>query len=153
MLSRDRYYFNGTAKEEDSGSLEIVFSDSTFLTLSLASDGGSVNAMNTALTIPEAFELNDGSRCSWEREILSNMSPWSALQNSYFESVDAIIEYWHNPSDHVVINGWVLRFDTGDFITYWNNGDDSVIAFNKLPPLIKQVETRVETIVKKSNAK
>lgn len=151
-LSRDRYFFNGTPDDEDKGSLEVAFSDSTFLTLSLASDGESVKVSKEALSLTEPFDLGEGANCSWKLLILTDDQPWSIFKNSRLVAVDAIIDRWHKlPENTEFIVGWVLRFETGNFVAYWNCGDNAKISFNELPPKIEDVETRLLTVHNCSN--
>lgn len=146
-LSHDLYFFNGTPDEEDDGSLEISFSDSTFLTLRLASDGETVKATVEALPLIEPFYIDEGAHCSWQRIVLTDDKPWSIFRNSRMVAIDALIDRWQKlPSNNESVTGWVLRFETGNFITYWNCGDNAKVFFNELPPPMEGVETRLETV-------
>ena len=151
-LCRDRYFFNGVPDDQDEGSLEVAFSDSTFLTFSLASDGESVHASIEPLYITEPFEIDEGAHCSWERIFLTNDRSWSKFKGSHLTAVDAVVDRWHKPSGHESISGWVLRFDRGGFVSYWNCGDDAKIALNKLPPQFCGADTSIETIAKPNKA-
>ena len=146
-LSHDLYYFNGVPDDEDEGSLELAFSDSTFLTLRLASDGESVKATVEALSVIEPFDIDDGAHCSWERFNLMDEQPWSIFRNSRLVAVDAHIDRWLK-SNTEAVTGWVLRFETGDFVVYWNCGDNAKISFNELPPPLEDVETRLVTVAR-----
>ena len=145
-LCRDRYYFNAEPDDKDEGSLEIKFSDSTYLTFDLASDGESVHANKKALAINQPFEVEEGAYCSWERYYLTDFEPWSNLKGLILKSVDAVIECWKDLNGNESLIGWVLRFENGDFITYWNCGDDSKILFNDLPPTEENIEAKIEIL-------
>lgn len=146
-LSHDLYCFNGVPDYEDMGSLELAFTDSTFLTLRLSSDGQGVKAAIEPLSIVESFDLNKDAHCSWKRIVLTDDQPWDIFKKSRIVAIDALIEKWTKPPENTeTLIGWVLRFETDNFVVYWNYGDEANILINMLPPTIDGVETRLEVV-------
>lgn len=145
-FSRDRYFFNYEAKDEDEGSLEISFSDSTFLTLRLANDGDSVLADTAALSIPEPFDIDEGARCTFKKVELTNTEPWAVFNGTRLVAADAVVDRQVKLGKHETISGWVLRFENGHFVTYLNCCDNAKITFDSLPPSVEGVETSLEPV-------
>ena len=123
-LTFAQYHFNGEPSGNDIGSLELGFSASRFLLLSLASDGETVTASHGRLVIQPGFTLGEdsgfttesGSRCDWLRTECDN-----GFIGQRLVGVQAQIDRIHDSDPFT--SGWILRFDSG-FIGYHNFCDD-----------------------------
>ena len=132
-LARDQDMSNGCPNRECDGSLELRFDGRTIL-LFLASDGDSVRAADAELEIWPPFTLDSGGTSARERVDLGLDPEFGRLGGRAVVRVEAVIDTWPKPIDVEVIRGWVLRSAGGDFVAYFNSGDDSRVLFNQLLP-------------------
>jgi hypothetical protein len=141
------YYFNELPYGDDSGSVEIQFTDDSSLTLSLASDGESVCARCEKLSLLESFDLDENSHCEWKLIELTSSVDYARFSNTVFVAAEAIIDALKQLPTEEFVSGWLLRFGTGDFIVYYNCGDESRLLLNQYPPVEPSLNTRREIIV------
>ncbi|MEQ5837584.1 hypothetical protein [Marinobacter sp. NFXS9] len=146
-LARSQYVFNGEADEVDAGDLEFTFDNETKITLELASDGESVLARDGALSLPEPFDLDAESHCSWVSVDLLQASRFAVLRHSILQAAYAVIGRWPAPVRDEFQIGWLLRFDDGQELTYFNNGDDAVILLEDTIPASAEMEILIREMV------
>ncbi|MCA9918887.1 MAG: hypothetical protein KC445_13090 [Anaerolineales bacterium] len=145
-LARDQYYFNNEPSGTDNGSLEVRLDDGNVITLRLAGDGQSVRADAQPLKITPPFSLSENAHCSWRRVELTALSDFASLRGQKLNAIEAIIEIWKDQNSSGYINGWVLHFEAGDFVCYFNYGDEARILLNELPTPEYPVDVQMETI-------
>ncbi|MFL1503821.1 hypothetical protein ACI77J_21320 [Pseudomonas sp. O64] len=139
-LSHDQYYFNDEKSVDDIGSLEWRCDDLAHVTMYLLSDGESVGADLSALEIAEAFELDDASSCSWRRENLFASLSVPSLVGKVITEVHGVIDVARDQTASLV--GFNITFETGDYLTYLNQGDDAAVLINEPPKCLVGMETR-----------
>lgn len=145
-LARDQYVFNGQADDECDGKLELTFDGDLVITLGIAPDGESVVANPEPLTIQEPFNIDDESRCEWQRVELIAHEPWSFLRGRPLSKVQAVVDHWTiAEQSKQYVAGWHLWFGD-DFVGYHNFGDNGKVLFNQNAPPLENVTTTLECV-------
>ena len=139
-LSHDQYYFSDEKNVGDIGSLEWRCDDLAHVTMYLLSDGESVGADLSALEIPEAFELDDASSCSWRRENLFASLSVPSLEGKVITEVHGVIDVASDQTASLV--AFKITFETGDYLIYLNQGDDGAVLINEPPKCLVGMETK-----------
>ena len=129
-LSNCQYHFNGKVQYEDFGDLEILTTSGLEICFKLLTDGESVGAYKRKLNIPSSFEVAKGETASWDRLLVKQSS---AISGEKIVSIYALYDYWpkQNPK---TLAGWRVNISNGEFFVFFNNGDNAIFLFNKLPP-------------------
>lgn len=144
-LSRCQYLFNDEPDDEDEGDIELQFSDGSFITLFILSDGESVGAKSAPMEIPEPFDLDSNSHCSWRRLPLLTTEPWSIMIDTTVTEVSAIFDKYKKLNVEV-LSGWKVSFGKKRYISYFNCGDNGRLLLNRMPPTDHEVESREELL-------
>lgn len=144
-LLHDQYYFNDEKERGDIGSLEWNFGEREVLSMYLLSDGERVGADLLPSDTPTAFEIEPNAACSWKRESLLAGLSVTHLGNTKICAVEGILDSFSGQEPWLA--GFRVTFETGDFLIYFNQGDDAVVLFNALPPVNVTLETRFVTSI------
>ncbi len=113
--------------EDDHGPLELLFSDSSVLTLGLLPDGESAKCTWSNKQPDKLIDQN----CEWKRIFLSKTQPFSEALNDTILEVDTLLFGDGKSSD--VTAGFGFKLKKGNTIIYYNKGDFSKIYWNSLP--------------------
>ena len=129
IISHCQYFFNEERDNEDSGDVEIQTDSGLKICLKLLGDGESVGAYSGELIVPLSFEIGDGQRASWQKHPLNNMINFAGKK---IVGIDAICNGYQNP-DSMLLAGWQVKFDSGEYFVYYNCDDSARILFNEQP--------------------
>ncbi len=127
-----QYYFASEKVTDDIGDLEWYCTDGTVVSMFLLTDGESVGADTFATEVPQAFELGAGKRCSWRTEDLLSSLTAAHLAGENIASVQAYVDC-HINSNYQILSGFKVTFESGNYILYYNCGDDGAALLNQLP--------------------
>ena len=127
-----QYYFESEKVTEDIGDIEWHCTDGTVVSMFLLTNGESVGADTVPVEVPQAFDLGAGERCSWQAEDLLSSLAANHLAGENIASVQAYVDC-HINSNYQVLSGFKVTFESGNFILYYNCGDDGVALLNQLP--------------------
>ncbi|MCJ0975649.1 hypothetical protein MST27_19965 [Pseudomonas sp. PS1] len=131
-LSNVQYYFESEKVTDDIGDIEWQCTDGSTVAMFLLTNGESVGADTLPADIPQAFELEEGERCSWQTvDLLSSLAA-NYLVGKKIVSVQAFVDY-HINYNYQILSGFKVLFESGDFIFYYNCGDDGFALLNQLP--------------------
>jgi len=131
-LSNVQYYFESEKVTDDIGDIEWQCTDDSTVTMFLLTNGESVGADSLPVDIPRAFELEEGERCSWQTEDLLSSLAANHLVGKKIVGVQALVDC-HINYNYQVLSGFKVLFESGDFIFYYNCGDDGIALLNQLP--------------------
>lgn len=132
-LDNGRCFFAGERIMDDCGDLQWRCSDASLLSMFLLSDGESVGTDHQPLHLPPTFELDPGQRCEWRAEDLLATLGAGHLAGQLITDVAALIDTWPHLGTSI-LSGFRVCFEHGDFLVYYNQGDDAVAQLNRLPP-------------------
>lgn len=132
-LDNERYFFAGERVMDDCGDLQWRCSDASLLSMFLLSDGESVGTDHQPLHLTPAFELDPGQRCEWRAEDLLATLGAGHLAGQLITDVAALFDTWPH-LDTSILSGFMVCFEHGDFLVYYNQGDNAVALLNRLPP-------------------
>jgi hypothetical protein len=108
---------------ENDGDLEIKFSDNIVLTLTIMSDGESIDASIESMIIPDRIqELN----LYWQKVELTK-EKFIHLVGSRLVDIESIVDIFEH---YKVLSGVRFTFSTSDSLIYLNNGDNAKIYLN-----------------------
>lgn len=142
-IVRTRYLFNGQPDSDGDGDVELRFEGDKAVVLTLDSDGESVHAEQRELSLPPAFELDDGSRCAWDTVKVSDSTPFHIFVGATLKRADAMVDQWKE-GGHEALAGWVLHFGD-DVLTFVNQGDESRLDC-AMPPSDPRIDTTLENL-------
>jgi len=131
-LSNVQYYFESEKVTDDIGDIEWRCTDGSTVTMLLLANGESIGADTLPADIPQAFEFEEGERCSWQTEDLLSSLAANYLVGKKIVGVQAFVDC-HTNYDYQVLSGFKVLFESGDFIFYYNCGDDGIALLNQLP--------------------
>lgn len=117
-------------KREGRGCLELGFADGIRLTLTIRGDGESVWAHSRGLALQPPYVANDVRYEVPRIDLFEDDPDLGRLQGAQLKQVSAVIE--KNASRQPA--GWLLEFDSGDCVGYFNHGDEPLILVNEPPP-------------------
>ena len=132
-LDNARYFFAGERVMDDCGDLQWRCSDTRLLSMFLLSDGASVGTDHLPLQLTPAFELEPGQHCEWRAEDLLATLDARHLAGQAIIDVAALLDTWPH-SDTSILSGFMVCFEHGDFLVFYNQGDNAVALLNSLPP-------------------
>ncbi|BCG24562.1 hypothetical protein TUM18999_27530 [Pseudomonas tohonis] len=136
-----RYLFNGTPNAEAVGEIEFACEDGVRVTFSLASDGESVLATARALKVIEGFEISDNDRCDWRAEDLLVTLDAGHLVGLKVVEVEGLQVTYSN-QDALFLAGFRVTLEEGDYLVFFNCGDEEAVCLNQLPPPLSGVDER-----------
>ncbi|MCE4056897.1 hypothetical protein [Pseudomonas sp. Au-Pse12] len=132
-LTHLQYFYNGQADTDDCGNLQWDCEDGSQVGMFLLSDGESVGADRCAMPVPSGFDLAPDARCEWQaRDLLLNLDA-SHLRDATIVRLQGLIDTWPTLGA-TTLSGFRICFDSGDFLVYYNRGDEAVALLNRLPP-------------------
>ncbi|NBF09171.1 hypothetical protein [Pseudomonas sp. Fl4BN1] len=135
-LTHAQYLYNGQVLTDECGDLQFDGQDGSQVSLFLLADGESVGAAQMPMHLPAGFELEAGVRCAWEaRDLLQRLAA-SHLRGAMIVQVQGLFDDWQELG-RTFLCGFRICFDSGDFVVFYNQGDEAVALFNQLPPSIK----------------
>src|SRR3989338_7852298 len=126
-----QYYFEYEKVTDDIGDIEWHCTDGTVVSMFLLTNGESVGSDTLPAEVPQAFDLDEGERCSWQAEDLLSSLAANHLTGKNITSVQAFVDC-HINSDYQVLSGFRVLFESGEFILYYNCGDNGVALLNQL---------------------
>jgi len=131
-LTHAQYLYNGQVLTDGCGALQLDGQDGSQVSLFLLADGESVGAAQRPMRLPEGFELEAGVRCAWEaRDLLPRLAA-SHLQGALIVRVQGLFDNWPELG-RTFLCGFRIDFDSGDFVVFYNQGDDATALLNQLP--------------------
>lgn len=128
-LMHDQYYFMNEKSLEDTGSLEWRCSEQPTVTMYLLSDGESVGADLFPLEMPASFELEPGVNCSWQMENLLEDLSATHLEGRLITEVEGLFDTAQDTAG--CLTGFKVTFETGDYLIFFNQGDESAVLINQ----------------------
>ncbi|WP_236206762.1 hypothetical protein [Pseudomonas tohonis] len=140
-VSNARYLFNGTPDAKAVGEVEFVCEEGVRVTLSLASDGESVLATARALNVIEGFEISDTDRCDWMAENLLVTLDADHLVGLKVIEVEGLQVTYANQDARFLV-GFRVTLEGGNYLVFFNCGDEEAVCLNQLPPPLSGVDER-----------
>ena len=104
------------------------------MTFSLASDGESVLATARALKVIEGFEISDNDRCDWRAEDLLVTLDAGHLVGLKVVEVEGLQVTYSN-QDALFLAGFRVTLEEGDYLVFFNCGDEEAVSQSASPPL------------------
>ena len=138
-LSNAQYYFCGERDWADAGDIEWTCIEAPSVSMYLLSNGESVGADLLPLSVPASFEIEAGSMCTWEKEDLLVILSAVHLRGKRMTKVDRLVNTW--PRTGRYLAGFRVTLETGDFIVFYNRGDEAAVLINKLPDTVEGVQS------------
>ena len=135
-----QYYFESEKVTDDIGDIEWRCTDGTVVSMFLLTDGESVGADTLPAEVPLAFDLQVGERCSWQAEDLLSSLTANHLVGENIASVQAHVDC-HINYGYKVLSGFKVAFESGEFIVYYNCGDDGAALLNQLPSTSESIKS------------
>ncbi len=129
FISRGDLLIDGVENNEDMGPLEIEFSDGSVMTISLVSDGESVEYSISQHKSEKILCQN----CEWERVVLSYEQPFSQAVGMRVLGTNTLL-FGTNDDEDFVIAGYRLKLENNNILVYYNAGDFAKIYWNDVPP-------------------
>ena len=128
-ISNSQYFFNGEMDDEDIGDVEIETYSGIKVCLKLLGDGESVGVYKGDLKVPSSFEVADGEQASWKKLPIEQRFK---VIGSKIVAIDAMYDR-HIKFDSEVLAGWRIQLSNGNYIVFYNCGDNAKVLFNELP--------------------
>ena len=141
-----KVYFNNESTDDD-GDLELKFTDNTFLTFSIQSDGESITANAEPIKKIPTFEVSDNTKCTWKKILLNKDEKWNKVIGLKLIKIESIIDYFKKIKSKI-LSGVRLSFEKDNYIIFINYGDDAKFSLNddSIVETIKDIETTFESI-------
>jgi hypothetical protein len=137
-----QYYFESEKVTDDIGDIEWHCTDGTVVSMFLLTDGESVGADTLPAEVPQPFDLQVGERCSWQAEDLLSSLTANNLVGENIASVQAYVDC-HINLNYKVLSGFKVAFESGDFIVYFNCGDNGAALLNQLPSTSESIKSEL----------
>lgn len=131
-LTHAQYLYNGQVLTDDCGDLQLDGQDGRQVSLFLLADGESVGAVQRPMRLPASFELEAGVHCAWEARDLLRKLAASHLQGALIVRVQGLFDHWPELG-RTFLCGFRIDFDSGDFVVFYNQGDEATALLNQLP--------------------
>jgi len=129
-ISRFDFLIDGEEDEEDTGPVQIMFTDSSVLEIELVPDGESVEYKWKGKGEVE----EEDKKTDWFRIDLTAKEPFFQLQKMKVLDCDELLfgTVKERP-ESMVVAGIGLRFENGMSLVYYNAGDFAKVYVNEMP--------------------
>lgn len=142
-IARIQYYFNNVEDDDGYGDLEIIYNDSSYLTLSGIGDAESIKAHNQKAIIPETFHVTENDIASWKRIDLSKNEDWLKVIGQTLNKANVIWNTYNHTEGK--LTACVLFFEN-DYISFYETNSDTNKFYINKPVPSTEAQTRIEIV-------